>query len=312
MEVWGGNRAVDSAVSLDGLDVWVYCRPYQSALAGGDVYYVSTCATGRIARLLVADVSGHGQTVAGLGNTLRRLMRQHVNHADLEQFVEHMNDAFVTGSADGIFATAVVTTYFAPTRTLTLCNAGHPPPLIYRAADRKWGFLTTTAYGPDPADFPLGIVEHVLYRPIELDLNADDLVLCYTDSLMEICDARGTPLNLDGLQDVVQQLNPGDPATLIARLLSAIERRCGCSIEADDVTLLLFRPNLVTGQTSLLRHAMAPVHLTTSIARSILRGDWRLPLPEFTVSNLGGSIIPALSRYKRPRKAPRSIPPQPK
>jgi sigma-B regulation protein RsbU (phosphoserine phosphatase) len=57
MEVWGGNAAIDNGVIMPGLDAWVYARPYQQQAAGGDIHYVSSCATGRIIRLLVADVS---------------------------------------------------------------------------------------------------------------------------------------------------------------------------------------------------------------------------------------------------------------
>ncbi len=46
MEVWGGSEAVNAAVTLSGLDAWIYSRPYgENAEAGGDVYYVSACAT---------------------------------------------------------------------------------------------------------------------------------------------------------------------------------------------------------------------------------------------------------------------------
>src|SRR4051812_15561034 len=78
MEVWGGNRAVESSVSMAGLDAWVYSKPYgENASAGGDVYYVSSCATGRITRLLVADVAGHGDAVGQVGTQLRTLMRRY-------------------------------------------------------------------------------------------------------------------------------------------------------------------------------------------------------------------------------------------
>src|SRR6188474_3793463 len=50
MEVWGGNQGVDTGVQMAGLDAWIYSRPYGKASAGGDVYYVSSCATGRITR----------------------------------------------------------------------------------------------------------------------------------------------------------------------------------------------------------------------------------------------------------------------
>ena len=64
MEVWGGNQTADSGVIMAGLDAWVYSKPFGGADGGGDVYYVSSCATGRITRLLVADVSGHGTPAA--------------------------------------------------------------------------------------------------------------------------------------------------------------------------------------------------------------------------------------------------------
>src|SRR5437763_8511603 len=116
MEVWGGNRSADAGVVMAGLDAWVYCRPFKdSGTGGGDVYYVSSCATGRITRLLVADVSGHGASVSQTAAGLRGLMRRHVNQIDQTRFVRSMNEQFQALSAAGTFATAVVTTFFAPT-----------------------------------------------------------------------------------------------------------------------------------------------------------------------------------------------------
>jgi phosphoserine phosphatase RsbU/P len=54
MEVWGGSQLTSDGVELAGLDVWVYSKPFGQALSGGDVYYVSSCASGRISRLLLA------------------------------------------------------------------------------------------------------------------------------------------------------------------------------------------------------------------------------------------------------------------
>src|SRR5437764_15491293 len=110
MEVWGGNDVADRGVALAGLDVWVYCRPFEGSAGGGDVYYVSACATGRITRLLVADVSGHGAAVSATAAQLRALMRRYVNYLDQTQFVRAMNAHFTALSADSCFATAVATT----------------------------------------------------------------------------------------------------------------------------------------------------------------------------------------------------------
>ena len=80
MEVWGGNRPVDSGVIMPGVDAWVYSQPCENQAAGGDVHYVSTCCGGKVVRMVVADISGHGAGVAETGVQLRLLMRRFINH----------------------------------------------------------------------------------------------------------------------------------------------------------------------------------------------------------------------------------------
>jgi len=70
MEVWGGNRSVDSGVIMPGMDAWVYSHPCQDREAGGDVHYLSTCCGGKVVRLVVADIAGHGDGVAETGTQL--------------------------------------------------------------------------------------------------------------------------------------------------------------------------------------------------------------------------------------------------
>src|SRR5437870_8980393 len=94
MEIWGGNHAVQSSVVLSGLDAWVLSVPHQGHRSGGDIHYFSSCATGRINRLLLADVSGHGDTVSSVARQLRDLMRRFVNHVDQGAFVRSLNREF--------------------------------------------------------------------------------------------------------------------------------------------------------------------------------------------------------------------------
>jgi phosphoserine phosphatase RsbU/P len=159
MEVWGSSQLTSSGVELPGLDVWVYSKPFRQAQHGGDVYYVSSCASGRISRLLLADVSGHGKSVASTAADLRTLMRRFVNRLDQKEFVRLLNEQFTSLSRQGTFSTAVVTTFFAPSRRLTLCNAGHPRPLLFRALDGRWSFLghQDNPEKKGPLNIPLGI-----------------------------------------------------------------------------------------------------------------------------------------------------------
>src|SRR5580658_9570261 len=169
MEVWGGSQLTTRGVAFGGLDAWVYSKPHGNAQRGGDVYYASSCATGRIARLLLADVAGHGISVAETAAGLRTLMRRFVNRLDQTEFVRLLNQQFAALSENGAFATAIVATFFEPSRRMSVCNAGHPRPLLYRAARQRWDFLGHHA--PDqevkmsagPSNLPLGLLEMSAY-----------------------------------------------------------------------------------------------------------------------------------------------------
>jgi serine phosphatase RsbU (regulator of sigma subunit) len=296
MEVWGGNAPADSGVVIAGLDAWVYSKPFMDAAGGGDVYYVSSCATGRILRLLVADVSGHGDAVSDAAVQLRTLMRQYVNHLDQSRFVKSLNEQFAGMARAGNFATAVVTTFFAPTNRLTLCNAGHPPPLLYRAASRRWSYLEDSQpqVGPEPANLPLGILDLADYQCFDIRLAVGDLALCYSDALIEARLNEGELLGSDGLLSILQELGSAGPQTLIPRLLEAISTRA--SLGGDDVTLLLFRPNGLGPRTPIRDRLLGPVRVLGAIARSIANRGQPIPWPDLKIANVGGALFAPLER----------------
>jgi hypothetical protein len=330
MEVRGGNEPVDTALAMPGVEAWVYSRPYRTAgerdvdatTGGGDVHYISSCATGRVTRMLVADVSGHGTAVCDAAGSLRALMRRFVNYIDQTQFIRAMNRRFVTMSADHCFATAVVTTFFAPTRTLAVCNAGHPPPLWYRATRGQWEYLelrratklppsgpagSAPAKAPAISNIPLGIFDVTRYQQFEVTLDPGDLVLCYTDSLIESLDAKGELLGQDGLIRIARSLDAGDPSTLIPTLLAAVRAAHEGNLDDDDVTALLSRPTGAGGAGPLGRRLMSPVRVARGVLASWL--GWSkgpAPLPEFSLVTIGGAWVSWLNRFRRPTRARRT------
>src|SRR6476619_2046969 len=82
-ETWAGNDGAANLVELPGLAAWVHSIPAGAEDAGGDVHYVSVCPSCIVSRIALADVSGHGRTVAVLGEKLRELMQRYLR--DLEQ-----------------------------------------------------------------------------------------------------------------------------------------------------------------------------------------------------------------------------------
>jgi hypothetical protein len=300
MEVWGGSQLTTRRVEMGGLDAWVYSKPFGEAQRGGDVYYASSCATGRITRLLLADVSGHGNTVASTAANLRTLMRRFVNRLDQTEFVRLLNQQFTALSEAGTFATAIVATFFAPTQRLIVCNAGHPRPLLYQAAKQEWTFLgAEPAKDGGPNNIPLGIVDMTDYEQFDVELKTGDCVLCYTDALIESRDADGEMLGEAGLLRIIRHIGDVDPQLITKTLLREVRDRYPENLTEDDVTVLLVRANGRKPRPSLRDFLWANLRFLGSLIRAINPWAERPPLPDLNVANIGGAIIPALEQRWR-------------
>ena len=304
MEVWGDSQLTERGIEMGGLDAWVYSKPYGQAQRGGDVYYASSCATGRISRLLLADVSGHGKSVAATAADLRTLMRRFVNRLDQKEFVRLLNQQFVAMSRAGTFATAVVTTFFAPSMRLIVSNAGHPRPFLYRAAEKQWALLGDD--GPEskrtPQNIPLGIMDLTEYEEFDVELEPGDCLLSYTDALIESRDADGEMLGEAGLLRIMRLLGDVEPQKLIETLLKEIGDRFPENLSEDDVTVLVVRANGRQPRYSIREKLGAMSRFFVTAIRAINPRAERPPVPDFSLPNIGGAIIPALGRRWRASK----------
>jgi sigma-B regulation protein RsbU (phosphoserine phosphatase) len=307
MEVWGGSQLTSSGVELAGLDVWVYSKPFEHAQRGGDVYYVSSCASGRISRLLLADVSGHGKSVAATAADLRTLMRRFVNCLDQKEFVRQLNEKFTALPREGgSFSTAVVSTFFAPSRRLSLCNAGHPRPLLYRIQDGRWTLLAhqDNPEKKGPRNIPLGIFQLADYEHLDIELDLGDCVISYTDALIESCDADGEMLGEEGLLRIANLLGNIPADKLIESLLQEITARYPENLSADDVTLMVVRANGRALHFTFREKLDAFGRFLKTFVRSLNPRADRAPFPDISLANLGGAIIHALGRrWRAPRTA---------
>ena len=241
-EIRGGNEHADFEVTAPGLDVFVYARPFEDETDGGDLHFLSSCASGRITRLFLTDVSGHGNAVADLARDLRTLLRRNMNFIDQSRFVEQVSDRFGEVSASGQFATGIFATFFEPKNEMTLCNAGHPPPLVYRAKRKAWSFLLPEVDdGTTPSNVPLGILHASSYVTSTVPLDADDLVVCYSDAVNESQDTNGKMLGMEGLLAMAGDFPAEQPDRVIPHLIARLVERSGGQLPADDLTVLLVR-----------------------------------------------------------------------
>jgi sigma-B regulation protein RsbU (phosphoserine phosphatase) len=240
-DVAAGHQRTATVLELPGLTAWVHSTPSGPGDEGGDVHYVSVCDRCLVSRIALADVSGHGQAVAALGATLRALMERHLRALGQVGLMRELNDA-VRQELDQVhYATMVAVGWHGRRRLLVVTNAGHPPPLWYRATHPEWTWLEAGGDGRRnrPAGVPLGLLEQIEYDRRVVRPHPGDIVVLYSDGVSEATNHAGEELGRDALMSIASDLDRSSAQAFGDRLLARLARFRGNVEPSDDHTIIV-------------------------------------------------------------------------
>ncbi len=264
MEVWGGNGATNSHFSRPGLDVWINSQPQAPVVSGGgDLHLLSSCASGRITRMLIADVCGFDSLFSEIAAELSDLLKSNANSIQQANAVSRLSSRLSEASHRGGFASTMLSTYFAPTRSFSLCNVGHVPPLLFRAATQEWSILKQSPTDLAAADNSPGVVAPDEYQQFKTKLQFDDMVLSYSNAFAECRSTTGTSIGLTGLLKRVRQLETSRPADFVTKLVTQLRSEHSDNLAMSDSTVLLCRASETTVRWQ--DNVFAPFRLLRSV-----------------------------------------------
>ena len=176
---------------------------------------------------------------ANVALRLRDIMKRNVNSINQAGSVKQMSRELQRASLQGGFASTLMCTYFAPTRSFKLCNAGHPSPLCFRHGTGEWTLLKSSSDRQPAAETNLGVLSSGEYQQVETELEIGDRVLCYSNSLTECRGSDGRTVGMTGLLRRVQRLGGTDPSRLAGDLLDLLRSEDEENLAASDATVLL-------------------------------------------------------------------------
>ncbi|MGD8470041.1 MAG: SpoIIE family protein phosphatase [Desulfobacteraceae bacterium] len=206
---------------------------YETSLyAGGDYYDIAKLADNRWG-FLVADAEGHSAPAAVMMAMTCALFRSYpeppVEPGELLFFLnQHLCKV-----ADPSFVTALYIVYDADHRHLKIARAGHPPPMIYRSAEKKAVEYSCSGV------FPMGVDPYDQVPVAEAELQPGDRILMYTDGITERFSMDG---NTYGEERLLRQLEGGgniQPEELLTAIMKDVDAFANGRPADDDQALLL-------------------------------------------------------------------------
>jgi PAS domain S-box-containing protein len=189
-----------------GISVEAFYHPVRTI--GGDFGLISPLDEQHL-NLLVCDVSGHGITSALLANRIySETITQLGNGAPLADMLRHLN-RFVMQSIglSDFFFTLAAARVDRGGRHMVFAGAGHPPAMVVQPGSAPRLLESRSMIlGTLPEAVPEAAPGSVDDEPtLEIDLEAGDRIVLYTDGITDVFNSRGEILGIDGVEDIVRK-----------------------------------------------------------------------------------------------------------
>jgi sigma-B regulation protein RsbU (phosphoserine phosphatase) len=187
--------------------------------------------------LVVGDASGKGLAAALMMASVQSSIRTAALFTgnDLGALLKTVNLQAYAWSLTNRYATLFYGVFDRATRTLRYVNAGHNPPVVLRD-DGSVHWL-------QPSGAPVGMFPDSTYQESALQLNPGDLVITYTDGVIEAANPSGEEWGVQGLLNATAAWEPHCPegaeglVQVIFNSMDDFSRGC----QTDDATLAVLR-----------------------------------------------------------------------
>jgi phosphoserine phosphatase RsbU/P len=120
------------------------------------------------------------------------------------------------------------------TRRICYANAGHNPPLIWRRNQRRCEEL-------DAEGLILGVKYEVDFAQEKGQLDPGDVILLYTDGIIEAENDRGEFFGTERLCTLLHEYHELDPDALLNQILDQVRLFTGTQNFSDDVSMIVMQ-----------------------------------------------------------------------
>ena len=190
------------------------------------------------AGVFICDVMGHGVrsalVTAVARGLIEELMGSALNPGHFLTQLNHSLMAILQRTSTPMFASAFFLVADVETGQMSFANAGHPSPIHVRRESATVEFLDHASDGAGPA---LGIVDDYEYTNFQCPLSKGDLILLFTDGLVEVMQGEDE-YGEERLLEAVRQREKMAASPLLDELIGEIRAFGDRPVFEDDVCLV--------------------------------------------------------------------------
>ncbi len=220
---------------------WQYASYFEAAHQVGGDFYDFFPLPGEPGRwgVVIADVSDKGVPAA----IFMALSRTTIRNIALRgrapaEVLTWANRYIQEDSQSDMFLSAFYAELNVNNGQLIYANAGHNPPLLWRAHESDFVFLPVTS----PL---LGVLPELEVSVTTVDIYPGDVLVLYTDGISEAHNATYEEFGLTRMKDTIRDLihyNPDSSADDIQyAIANAVREFTGSMVQYDDITLLIVK-----------------------------------------------------------------------
>ena len=211
----------------------VWGASFPAREVGGDFFNYFLLPAGELC-LLVGDVSGKGIAAALLMANAQAMLRGSIPLAwDLALLAARLDEDLHARTPPEAYLTLFFGVVDPGDRVLRYVNAGHNPPLLLRPGSKTKGL--------DSTGRPLGLLPGGGYEEGRLALEPDDVLVLFTDGVLDMENEAGETFGGERLQALLQREVPPRGSDLVAHLATALGEWRGTREPPDDATLVVLR-----------------------------------------------------------------------
>lgn len=218
--------------TLQGIEISGLSVPAKEV--GGD-YYDFLPLEGGLVGVTIGDVAGKGVPAALMMVMIRSILRAKImaDH-DPQTIVSELNSQILADSDPRMFVTLFYAVIDAGTREMRYTNAGHNYPLIFHAEGDAFESL-------EDGGLLMGMFEGATYTQGKVSLKTGDVVLFYTDGIVEAMNEKDEMYGFERLRDLVLA-HKDDPADRLRdRIIEETRAFTGSAPQYDDMTLIVVK-----------------------------------------------------------------------